>query len=310
MAPRAAPRRASGRSAGGAARAITLPATPSDEHGPDEMRAAALVLPGPRLVVLVGADRDVLRPVVGGQLAAADRDRGGRERDGRGEELLRGRRERVRVPEPAGRRCRAEQRARHAGPLVREPGVGKRAAQDREQREDLGEPRGTAEEVDLDVGGPKRLATRGDAELTLLRADGAAPVARPVHEHAVLERHPTEANLFGHAASVRTDRGVPAGQVVPRDSLLLAVNATPTGTEIWASGKQQAVTSVAPSVRRARRRRGRLRRGSASRARGRPQGSARPRNGRAARLPRTTSSGWGRSRMRSCRRPRAGSGCP
>ena len=56
-----------------------------------QMRAAALVLLRPRLAVLVGADRDVLGAVVLGELAAAQRERRGREREQRCvEQLARG----------------------------------------------------------------------------------------------------------------------------------------------------------------------------------------------------------------------------
>src|SRR5579872_353813 len=57
----------------------------SDDERADEVRTAALVLPRARLVVLVRPDRDVLGAVVGGQVAAAQREeRGseGQERDG------------------------------------------------------------------------------------------------------------------------------------------------------------------------------------------------------------------------------------
>ena len=40
------------------------------------------------------------------------------------------------------------------------------------------------------------LAPRCDLEPTFVRADGARPGRRPVHEHAVLERHPAQPDLL------------------------------------------------------------------------------------------------------------------
>src|SRR5580765_1339754 len=78
---RAIPRRRSGREdvADGGRR----------EHRAGEMRAAALVLAGARLAVLVAADRDVLGAVVRGKLAAAEREDTRREREQAGDQLLR-----------------------------------------------------------------------------------------------------------------------------------------------------------------------------------------------------------------------------
>ena len=62
-----------------------------DEQRPDQVRAAALVLLRALLAVLVRPDRDVLGAVVGGELAAAQREQRRRERERAGDELARGR---------------------------------------------------------------------------------------------------------------------------------------------------------------------------------------------------------------------------
>ena len=59
------------------------------DERPDQMAAAALVLLLRAVAVLVAADRDVLGAVVRGELAAAQRERGGRERQEAREQLLR-----------------------------------------------------------------------------------------------------------------------------------------------------------------------------------------------------------------------------
>ncbi len=60
-----------------------------EQHRADEVRAAPFVLLRPRLAVLVRADRDVLRAVVAGELAAAEREGRRRDRQHRGDELAR-----------------------------------------------------------------------------------------------------------------------------------------------------------------------------------------------------------------------------
>src|SRR5215218_501492 len=70
------------------------------EQRPDQVRPAALMLFLAGLTVLVRPDRDVLSAVVGGELRAAERDGGRRERRERSDELLRGRAEPAR---PAGK---------------------------------------------------------------------------------------------------------------------------------------------------------------------------------------------------------------
>ncbi len=67
------------------------------EHRADEVRAAPLVLAWARLAVLVAPDRDVLGAVVGGKLAAPQRQNRRPERDDTADELLRD----VAEPRPA-----------------------------------------------------------------------------------------------------------------------------------------------------------------------------------------------------------------
>src|SRR3954470_21243588 len=58
----------------------------ADEERADHVRAATLVLLLAAFAVLVAADRDVLGTVVGGDVGAAQRERGGSERKRAGEE--------------------------------------------------------------------------------------------------------------------------------------------------------------------------------------------------------------------------------
>ena len=89
-APSPAIARAGFRSRRGARSATTFAERGREQHRADEVRAAPLVLLRPRLAVLVRADRDVLRAVVAGELAAAERERRRRDRQHRGDELARG----------------------------------------------------------------------------------------------------------------------------------------------------------------------------------------------------------------------------
>ena len=84
-APTAPSARAAGRAEAGARAASALAAALVSEQRADEVAAAAVVLLRRRLAGLVRADRDVLGAVVRGELAAAERDHGGRERGERGD---------------------------------------------------------------------------------------------------------------------------------------------------------------------------------------------------------------------------------
>ena len=169
-----------------------LPAAVVDEERADHVRAAALVLPRARLAVLVAPDRDVLGAVVLGERRTAERHRRGPEREQRGQRLLR-----------AGLRPRAEAAWMATMLPAMAPSTpgrwkgsfasGRRAAHRREEREDLGDARGAADEPSFDVHRAQRLAARGDLQLAVVGANGTGPVPRPVHEHPVRERHPARA---------------------------------------------------------------------------------------------------------------------
>ena len=167
------------------------------------MRAAALVLLVARLAVLVGADRDVLGAVVGGELGATQRDRSGSERRDRGDDLSRGRGQALRAAGDLGDRRAGDHRRQHAGPLERELHAGEPATRAREQRDRLRETGRPAKERVRDLGRAEALELGRDLEPSVGQADRASPRIRAVHEHAVRERHPAESDrFFGHALSV------------------------------------------------------------------------------------------------------------
>src|SRR3954468_11197740 len=82
-----------GRRAGGAAqvrgrlRGERCPDRRAREQRAEQVGATALVLAGALLAVLVTADRDVLGAVIGGELAAAERQRGRKKREEAAREL-------------------------------------------------------------------------------------------------------------------------------------------------------------------------------------------------------------------------------
>ena len=162
-----------------------------------EVGAAALVLARARLAVLVASDRDVLGAVVGGERGAAQGEHGRGKGDDARDRLAGGRREPAAAEAAHDERARPEG-GRHPRALVREPGVGQRAAHDGHEREHLGDPRRAAQERRCDVGGDERLAPGGDLEDAVLAAHGAGPVPGAVHEHAVLERKSSQANATLH----------------------------------------------------------------------------------------------------------------
>jgi hypothetical protein len=173
------------------------------------MRAAALVLLAgvARVVVgLIGRDRLVLDAVIGGQLAAAQREQRGREGDQRARQLAAG----------AGR-APAQERARdrgaggdaeHARLLERQLGLGQRLLDQRDHGERLAEADEAAQAGDVVGRGHPRLGPGGDLDLAGLGADGGGPVGRAVHQQAVAQSHAAQAQLvLGDGHQVRSLRG-------------------------------------------------------------------------------------------------------
>ena len=94
--------------------ASVLPIAVVDEQRAEQVRAAAVVLLRRALPLLVAADRDVLGAVVGGDVRAAQRESGRREREQAADELLRRRADRSasRAAPSRPSHCRASPRAR------------------------------------------------------------------------------------------------------------------------------------------------------------------------------------------------------
>ena len=175
-----------------------------DEQRADQVRAAALVLLRALLAVLVRPDRDVLGAVVGGELAAAEREHGRRERERAREELARDVAEPVRAADDLdGHRAR-ERRREHVGPLEGQPRLGQLAPQLGEDRERLGQPHRPAQERLLDPRREQPLARGGHLDLARVGADRAGPGGRPVHEHAVASAMPPRRILLLMRWSVAT----------------------------------------------------------------------------------------------------------
>src|SRR5579884_3286680 len=160
-----------------------------------QVAAAALVLARGALAVLVAADRDVLRPVIGRQLARAQREHRGDD-GGDGREQLARERAQSRLPQTAHDDGRAEHRGQRAGLLERQLRRRQLRLDLGQQGERLRETGGAAEERVGDPRGPEPLARRRDLDLAVLAPDGARPGGRPVDEHAVGQGHPAEPELL------------------------------------------------------------------------------------------------------------------
>ena len=193
--------RAASRNWRGAREARTLPIMSVPSSGPTRCEPQRSCSLSRGLAVLVGADRDVLRAVVGGELGAAQRDGSGSEGRDRGDDLLARPGDRLFEPRaiwvtaapaiiavstarPLERELRAGEPATHAAAAARSP------------------PRGgpaRARAGSLDLGRAEALELGRDLEPPVGQADRAGPGVRPVHEHAVRERHPAEPDrLLGH----------------------------------------------------------------------------------------------------------------
>ena len=196
MAPTPAAARASGRTQRGRPRGEHAADGAREEQRSEDVRAAALVLLRPILAVLVRPDGDVLGAVVLGEVRAAQRH-GGRAdgqsgRDGllasAGENLLaRTRRRPQRAPDH-GRRPR---RGAGTAAAPREGGAEPRAEARRPRPAAPGRAGAGSRSSDR----AQRLLPGGDLQRPVLAAHGAGPVAGPVDEHPVAERHPPEPNL-------------------------------------------------------------------------------------------------------------------
>ena len=167
------------------------------------MRAAALVLLRALLAVLVRADGDVLSAVVLGKVRPAHGDGGRADRERGGEDLLGCRRELAAAHE-ANRSRAPDHRRSHGGPLEGKLRGGQPAPDLGQEGEDLRHPRRAPDEAVLDLRRAERLAPRGNLQATVVEADGAGPVAGPVHQNSVGEGHAPESNLVpAHSPSVR-----------------------------------------------------------------------------------------------------------
>ena len=186
------------------------------EQRPEQVRAAALVLLRARLAVLVAADRDVLGAVVGGQLAAAQREHGRRNREQRGDRApARRRRASTGGSRSRRRRCRASRRARAAARRAAAPPAARAspAAAARAPRQ-AWRARGSSGLLMREACRPLRRATTLTSPL--VGADRARPGRRPVHEHAVAERHTAEPDRSVTAGRVAGARLVAAPAAGPR----------------------------------------------------------------------------------------------
>ena len=179
------------------------------EHRRDQVRAAAVVLlvgvGRVRGVVgrLVGGDRLVLDAVVLRQLARAQREHGGRERDQRRGRLAA---HAAQAPAQLGAADRRGGRdADHRGALEGQLGGGQGPLDERDHGERLAEADDAAHARDGVDAVHARLAARRDLDRALLVAHGGGPVRRAVHEQAVAQRHPAEAELaFGDRTQERS----------------------------------------------------------------------------------------------------------
>src|SRR5579884_2818850 len=165
------------------------------DERPYQVTAAALVLPLRAAPVLVASDRDVLRPVVRGELTRAEREDGRRHRGDRSEDLPR-QRAQPRLAQPAHDDGGAEQRGQGARFLQRQLSRGELRLHLGQQRERLGQPSRPAQERARNPCGPEPLPGRGDLDPAVLAPDCARPGMRAVHEHAVRQRHAAQPDLL------------------------------------------------------------------------------------------------------------------
>ena len=171
-----------------------------EQERADEVTAAAVVLLRGRLSRLVGADRDVLGAVVGGELAALQGDGGGDERGNRRDGLAGGEAE-PRAARDAGRRGTGDDGNCDAWPLEREAGLGQRPPHVGEDGECLGQAQGPSDEGRRHVRREASLGAGGGADGAVGSAHGRAPRRGPMDEDPVRESHASEPQLL-HAVRV------------------------------------------------------------------------------------------------------------
>ena len=162
------------------------------------MGAAALVLLGGRRVLLVGADRDVLRAVVAGERAAAHGHDRGPDREQAGDELLRGVAQVGAADDVNGGRGTGH-REQDAASFEGQLRLGQPALEARQDGEGLGKARRAAQQRDVDARADQALSLGGDLQVAVLGAHSAGPGCRAVHQHAVPQSHPAETKLVRHA---------------------------------------------------------------------------------------------------------------
>ena len=205
--PRPTPARASG------ARLLDQPlqqhraAGREQHHRGDQVGAAAVVLLGHRGGVvdplLVGGDRLVLDPVVGGEVAVHQRHH----RRHRAERLDQALAQRPR-PERGGAAPRSATRVVPTAATTRQSSKGSRAAGRRRRTS------GSTAIASASLSGPRRpghprhqlrrqlrLALGGDLDRAVAVAHRGGPVRRPVDQQAVAQRHPTQPQLLGVSGS-------------------------------------------------------------------------------------------------------------
>jgi hypothetical protein len=164
-----------------------------------EVRAAAIVLLGRvarvGCVLLIGSDRLVLDAVVGGQVAAAQCDQRRTQRE-RGQRRLAADPARTPPQRRAGQSGRAH-RDGDGGVLEGQARLGQRALDERDHGHRLAQADHAAHPGNaLATSAHARLGPRGDRDRAVGAADGRRPVGGPVHEQAVAQGHPAEAQLL------------------------------------------------------------------------------------------------------------------
>ncbi len=213
--------------AGGGAGALDQPleqdraAGGEQHHRHDQVRAAAVVLLGDRSDVvdplLVGGDRLMLDPVVGGEVAVAEGDDRGHRSQHLHQPLAQG----------GGRRPLAQDRGDAEGEsgrgddaavLERKPGRRHPPPHQRQDQHRLGEfdraaqPRQFRDQARRQL----RLALGGDFDRAVAVADGGGPVGGAVDQQAVAERHAAEAESLGSHGLTIGDRVARPGNVMQR----------------------------------------------------------------------------------------------